>query len=36
MQPYVRGFYRNPLDDHPLPAIWIDRESKGPNEFMSE
>jgi oligopeptide transport system substrate-binding protein len=36
VQPYVRGFYRNPLDDHPLPAIWVDRGSKGPNEFMSE
>jgi oligopeptide transport system substrate-binding protein len=36
VQPYVRGFYRNPLDDHPLPTIWVDKGSKGPNEFMSE
>lgn len=36
VKPYVRGFYRNLLDDHPLRQIWIDRDSKGPNEYMSE
>ncbi len=34
VKPYVRGFYNNSRDDHPLWAMWIDRESKGPNEFM--
>ncbi len=34
VKPYVRGFYTNSQDDHPLWAIWIDRESEGPNEFM--
>ncbi|HEY4233300.1 MAG TPA: peptide ABC transporter substrate-binding protein [Lacipirellulaceae bacterium] len=36
VKPYVRGFYGNMLDDHPLRAIWIDRDFKGPNEFMAE
>ena len=36
VKPYVRGFYRNLLDDHPLRRIWIDRDSTGPNEYMSE
>jgi oligopeptide transport system substrate-binding protein len=36
VKPYIRGFYQNMLDDHPLRAIWIDREMKGPNEFMTE
>jgi oligopeptide transport system substrate-binding protein len=36
VKPYVRGFYGNLLDNHPLYRIWIDRESSGPNEYMSE
>jgi oligopeptide transport system substrate-binding protein len=36
VKPYVRGFYPNLLDDHPLRAIWIDREMKELNEFMAE
>ena len=35
VKPYVRGFYPNLLDDHPLRAIWIDREMKELNEFMA-
>ena len=31
---HVRGFYNNLQDVHPLWAIWIDRETEGPNEFM--
>ena len=34
VKPYVRGFYNNSRDEHPLWAIWIDRDIKGPNEFM--
>ncbi len=34
VKPYVRGFYNNIQDVHPLWAIWIDRENDGPNEFM--
>jgi ABC-type oligopeptide transport system substrate-binding subunit len=34
VQPYVRGFYGNLLDNHPLRSIWIDRDSKEQNEFM--
>jgi len=36
IKPYVRGFYNNLLDDHPLYDIWIDRDLKGPNEYMAE
>jgi oligopeptide transport system substrate-binding protein len=36
VKPYVRGFYSNLLDDHPLREIWINRESNGPNEYMYE
>ena len=32
--PYVRGFYNNLQDFHPLRAIRIDRDAAGPNEFM--
>jgi len=35
VKPYVRGFYNNVQDHHPLWAIWIDRDSGEPNEFMS-
>jgi oligopeptide transport system substrate-binding protein len=28
VKPYVHGFYRNALDNHPLSAIWVDREQK--------
>jgi ABC-type oligopeptide transport system substrate-binding subunit len=34
VQPYVRGFYGNLLDNHPLRSIWIDRDSTEQNEFM--
>jgi oligopeptide transport system substrate-binding protein len=36
VKPYVRGFYGNLLDNHPLRAIWIDHDLKGPNEFMRD
>lgn len=36
VKPYVRGFYNNVQDFHPLWAIWIDHESDGPNEFMAD
>lgn len=36
VQPYVRGFYNNIQDVHPVSAMWIDRELKGPNEFMKD
>ncbi len=35
VKPYVRGFYNNVQDFHPLWALWIDRDSDEPNEFMS-
>jgi oligopeptide transport system substrate-binding protein len=34
VKPYVRGFYNNILDSHPLWAIWIDREQQTPNPFL--
>jgi oligopeptide transport system substrate-binding protein len=38
VKPYVRGFYNNLQDHHPLRAIWIDRtvdlDEPRPNEFM--
>ncbi|QDS97883.1 peptide ABC transporter substrate-binding protein [Adhaeretor mobilis] len=34
VKPYVRGFYNNLQDVHPLSNIWIDRESKS-NEFTN-
>ncbi|RIK80155.1 MAG: peptide ABC transporter substrate-binding protein [Planctomycetota bacterium] len=34
LKPYVRGFYNNILDHHPLHAIWIDREQATPNPFL--
>lgn len=34
VKPYVRGFYNNMSDEHFVRDMWIDRESKGPNEFM--
>ena len=34
VQPYVRGFYNNIQDVHPVWAMWIDRDHDGPNEFM--
>jgi oligopeptide transport system substrate-binding protein len=36
VKPYVRGFYNNVLDNHPLYRIWIDRDTMGPNEFMRD
>ncbi len=35
VKPYVRGFYNNLQDTHPLSAIWIDRTQKSPNPFMN-
>jgi len=34
VKPYVRGFYNNIENLHPVWAMWIDRDHKGPNEFM--
>ncbi len=34
VKPHVRGFYNNIQDFHPIWAIWIDRDSGEPNEFM--
>jgi oligopeptide transport system substrate-binding protein len=28
VQPYVKGFYNNPVDVHPLKYVWIDEELK--------
>jgi oligopeptide transport system substrate-binding protein len=35
VKPYVRGFYNNIQDVHPVGDMWIDRELTGPNEFMA-
>ena len=35
VKPYVRGFYNNLRDDHPVWALSIDRETSEPNEFMA-
>jgi oligopeptide transport system substrate-binding protein len=32
----VRGFHRNPLDQHPLSAIWIDQELPAPSKSPSD
>jgi oligopeptide transport system substrate-binding protein len=32
----VRGFHRNPLDQHPLSAIWIDEEPPAPSNSSSD
>jgi oligopeptide transport system substrate-binding protein len=34
VKPYVRGFYNNIQDHHPLSAIWIDRQEETPNPFL--
>lgn len=34
VRPYVRGFYNNLQDMHPLHKMWIDREQKTPNTFL--
>ena len=39
VRPYVRGFYNNLQDTHPLHTIWIDPQRRSerlrsPNEFM--
>ena len=34
VQPYVRGFYNNPLMYHPVWAISIDRTGATPNLFL--
>jgi oligopeptide transport system substrate-binding protein len=31
----IRGFYRNPLDTHPLSSIWIDESANEPNASPS-
>jgi oligopeptide transport system substrate-binding protein len=36
VQPYVRGFYNNIQDVHPVSAMWIDRDLEGPNELMKD
>ena len=36
VKPDVRGFYRNPLDQHPLSAIWIDEaQPSRPSAFAA-
>lgn len=35
VRPYVRGFYNNLLDLHPLHAIYIDHDAPEPNEYMA-
>jgi len=34
VRPHIRGLYNNVLDDHPLWALSIDRETNEPNEYM--
>jgi oligopeptide transport system substrate-binding protein len=34
VKPYVRGFYNNFQDHHPVSAIWIDREGRTPNPYL--
>ena len=36
VKPYVRGFYNNIQDYHPLWAIWIDRDGDTPSDFVKE
>ncbi len=33
VKPYVRGFYNNIQDFHPVSAMWIDHDHQGPTEF---
>ncbi len=35
VKPYVRGFYNNLQDTHPLQYLWIDRSQASPNTFMN-
>lgn len=34
VRPHVRGLYNNVLDQHPLWAMWIDRDATTPNQYM--
>jgi hypothetical protein len=34
VKPYVRGFYNNIQDFHPLWALSIDRTQQSPNPFL--
>jgi hypothetical protein len=34
VRPYVKGFYNNPLDTHPLKSIKVDQEAKA--RFLEE
>jgi oligopeptide transport system substrate-binding protein len=34
VKPYVRGFYNNFQDHHPVSTIWIDREGRTPNPYL--
>jgi oligopeptide transport system substrate-binding protein len=36
VKPYVREFYNNLLDAHPLYKLWIDRSPSESNHFVSE
>lgn len=36
VRPYVRGFYNNLQDIHPLHTLWIDRDADTVSEFMRE
>ena len=35
VRPYVRGFYNNLQNTHPLHYLWIDHEGKTPNTFLN-
>jgi len=35
VRPYVRGFYNTAVDLHPLGAIYVDRDARGRNEYIS-
>jgi ABC-type oligopeptide transport system substrate-binding subunit len=35
VKPYVRGFYNNVQDAHPLSAIWFDRGMTTPSDFFA-
>ena len=35
VRPYVRGFYNTAVDLHPLGAIYVDRDARGRNEYLS-
>ena len=36
VKPYVRGFYNNLLDAHPLYKLWIDRSSSESSQIVGQ